>query len=341
MKICMRLIQSFLIILFMLISMKVCWSIREAPTTPKILFTSTRDGNREIYMMNPDGSDQVNLSQHPSSDMSARWSPTGKQILFVSNRQGTRVRDLYLMDADGTNIRRVFKRKITEWRANPTWSPDGKNFAYITSDRERPRSSLHLGIFGEEDSEILPWGNSPDWSPDGSEIACSVGHPNGTRLTFLNIRTRKREQPIPDKTLLWQAQPSWSSTGDKIAFSGNKHPLPKILDRDLHNAWMDKRSIYLVNRDGSGLRLLVGEAGPDAASPKISPDGSKVIYTQEINGRLQIFKLDINSMEKTQLTHGGIFFQANSGGDWFDPAYVSLSVNPQPNMLTTTWGQLK
>ena len=341
MKICMRLIQSFLIILFLLMSLKVCWSIREAPTTPKILFTSSRDGNYEVYMMNPDGSDQVNLTQHPSSDLSARWSPTGEQILFVSDRQGTRVRDLYLMDADGTNVRRVFKRKITEWRASPTWSPDGKNFAYITSDRERPRSSLHLGTFGEEDSEILPWGNSPDWSPDGSEIACSVGHPNGTRLTFLNIRTRKREQPIPDKILLWQFQPSMSSTGDRIAFSGNIHPLPKILDRDLHNAWMDKRSIYLVNRDGSGLRLLVGEAGPDAASPKISPDGSKVIYTQEINGRLQIFKLDINSMEKTQLTHGGIFFQANSGGDWFDPAFTSLPVNPQTNLLTTTWGQLK
>ena len=255
----------------------------KAPSTPKILFTSTRDGNREIYMMNPDGSDQVNLTQHPSTDLSAVWSPTGEQILFVSDRQGTRVRDLYLMDADGANVRRVFKRKITEWRANPTWSPDGKNFAYITSDRERPRSSLHLGTFGEEDSEILPYGNSPDWSPDGSEIACSVAQPpNGYRLTFLNIRTRKREQPIPDKILLWQFQPSWSSTGDKIAFSGNIHPLPKILDRDLHNAWMDKRSIYLVNRDGSGLRLLVGEAGPDAASPKISPDGSKVFIHRRL-----------------------------------------------------------
>ena len=63
------------------------------PTTPKILFTSARDGNREIYMMNPDGSEQVNLTQHPASDMSAAWSPTGEQILFVSDRQGTRVRE--------------------------------------------------------------------------------------------------------------------------------------------------------------------------------------------------------------------------------------------------------
>ena len=267
------------------------------------------------------------------------WSPTGEQILFVSNRQGTRVRDLYLMDADGSNVRRVFKKKITEWRGEPTWSPKGKDFAYVSFDIDRPRKSLYLGMFGEEDSELLPYGGSPIWSPDGSEIACHVGHPAGSRITFLDIRTRKREQPIPDKILLWQFEPSWSAVGDRIAFAGNKHPLPKILDRELHDAWKDKQSIYLVNRNGTGLRLLVDETGPDAASPKISPDGSTVLYTQEINDRLQIFKLDINSGEKTQLTHGGIFFQANSGGDWFDPEYT-LAVSPNDNLIST-WGQLK
>ena len=81
-------------------------------------------------MMNPDGSEHVNLTQHPEGDMSAVWSPTGEEILFVSDRGGKRVRDLYLMDADGTNVRRVFKKKIRAWRQNATWSPDGKRFAY-------------------------------------------------------------------------------------------------------------------------------------------------------------------------------------------------------------------
>ena len=76
-------------------------------------------------MMNPDGSEQVNLTQHPADDLDAVWSPTGEQILFISDRQGTRVRDLYLMDADGSNVRRVFKRKIEAWRGRsgvvPRW----------------------------------------------------------------------------------------------------------------------------------------------------------------------------------------------------------------------------
>ncbi len=334
----MRLMLIFCIIILMLMCGPLYQLFAKAPTTPKILFTSTRDGNSEVYMMNPDGSEQVNLTQHRASDYGAVWSPNGKQILFVSDRQGTRVRDLYLMDADGSNVRRVFKRKIAAQRRSPAWSPDGKQFVYISTDRIRIKSSLYLGTFGEEDAENLPYGGSPAWSPDGKEIACSVGHPKGTRLTFINVRTRERERPIPDKTLRWQRQPSWSAAGDKLAISGNKHPLPVILDRDLHNAWADKYVIYIVNRDGTGLRQLVDEAGADARLPVLSPDGSEVLFTQEINGQYQIFKVDVNSGIRTQLTH----IHTNTGGDWFDPAYTrTLSVSPQPELLTTTWGELK
>ena len=92
----------------------------------------------------------------------------------------------------------------------------------------------------------------------------------------------------------------------------------------------------------SGLEQLVDEAGPEAEYPELSPNGKEVLYTQEIKGRLQIFKIDIDTGIQTQLTHivGLSLFQANSGGDWFDPAYA-LPVSPQPELLTTIWGELK
>jgi hypothetical protein len=115
------------------------------------------------------------------------------------------------------------------------------------------------------------------------------------------------------------------------------------LDRDLHNAWAEKDAVYIVNRDGTGLRQLVDGAGPAAGVSAISPNGEEVLYAQEINGREQIFKIDVNSRIRTQLTHvRGPFRRVNFGGAWFDPAYTStLSVSPQPELLTTTWGQLK
>ena len=334
--------MRFLLVFCMTLSLMfggVCRVFGKVPTTPKILFTSTRDGNREVYVMNPDGSEQVNLTQHRADDLGAVWSPRGDKILFVSDRQGTRVRDLYLMNPDGTNIRRVFKKKTTGWRHRPTWSPDGRQFAYNYTDGDRFESRLYLGTFGEEDAELLPYGSSPAWSPDSSEIACHIG-PQTSRLTFINVHTRETERPLPTKALRWQFEPSWSASGDKLAITGNRHPLPVILDRDLHDAWKDKQTIFMVKRDGTGLQQLVDEAGPYAQYPVLSPDGSEVVYTQEINGQLQIFKIDVNSQVRTQLTHGGIFFQANTGGDWFDPAYA-LPVSPQPMLLTTTWGEQK
>ena len=342
----MRFVLIFSLILLMLMCVGVCQVFAKAPTTPKILFTSARDGNREVYMMNPDGSEQVNLTQHPAHDMYAVWSPTGEQILFVSDRQGTRVRDLYVMDPDGSNVRRVFKKKAKGWREHPTWSPDGKQFAYNYADLDRGEFGLYLGTFGEEDAELLPYGSSPTWSPDGSEIACSVSHAAGTRLTFINVRTQDREQPLPDKALWWQSMPSWSAAGDRLAIAGNQHPIPVIAGKDLdearalHNAWKNKQSIYIVNRDGTGLRQLVEEAGPYAQYPELSPNGEEVLYTQVTNGRLQIFKTDVNSGIQTQLTHLGNLSQANAGGDWFDPGYA-LPVSPQPNLLTTLWGDVK
>ncbi len=292
-------------------------------------------------MMNPDGTEQVNLTQHRADDMSAVWSPTGDQILFVSDRQGTHVRDLYLMDADGTDVRRVFKRKITARRRTPTWSPDGKQFAYEYADRIRRKYGLYIATFGEEDAERIGNGEFPAWSPDGSEIACSVPHQLGSRLTFINVRTQAVEQPLPTKSLRWQFDPSWSATGDRLAFTGNKHPMPPLeAPQDVWDAWQDKLTIYIVNRDGTGLRQLVDEAGSSAVAPVLSPNGEEVLYAQRINNRSQIFKVDVNSGIRTQLTHLVGNFQANGGGVWFDPAYA-LPVSPQPDLLTTTWSELK
>ena len=337
----MRLLLTFSLILLMLVCGTMCPLFAKAPTTPKILFTSSRDGNREIYMMNPDGSEQVNLTQHPAEDMSAVWSPTGEQILFVSNRQGTGVRDLYLMNPDGSNVHRVFKKKAKGQRSNPAWSTDGKQFAYSYRDWDRFEFGLYLGTFGEEDAELLPYGNSPEWSPDGSEIAYSIPHQFGARLTFMDVRTRELEQPLPDKALRRQSSPSWSAAGDRLAISGNRHMLPIILDRDLHNAWADKYTVFIVNRDGTGLQQLLEEGVPRTSASALSPDGSEVLYTQEINAHRQIFKIDINSGVRTQLTHiAGPFRETNAGGDWFDPAY-GLPVSPQPELVTTTWGEIK
>ena len=341
----MRLISTFRILTLVLLCINVSPLFAEVPTTPKILFTSARDGNREVYIMNPDGSEQVRLTTHPGNDLQAVWSPTGDKILFVSDRGGER--DLYMMNPDGSNVRRVFRRKIEAWRTSPTWSPDGKQIAYDQWDRiGGGTSGTYILTLGEQDPEFIGKFSSPVWSPNGTEIACGTASPGLTWIVLFNVQARTHKRLLPKKALPWQTRPSWSATGDKLAFSGNNHPLPAINGlaleeaRALHNAWKDKQTIFVVNRDGTGLKQVLAEDGSDAWTPALSPNGEEVLYTQEINGRSQVFKIDVNSGIRTQLTHIGNILQANTGGDWFDPSYA-LPVSPQPRLLTTMWGEVK
>lgn len=339
-----RLLIFTIFILFVL-NVNVYPLFAQAPTTPKILFTAAAwDGNYEIYIMNPDGSEQVNLTQHRANDVKAVWSPTGEQILFVSDRGGNRVvsdRDLYLMDPDGSNVRRVFKREAS--RADPTWSSDGKQIAYESVNWANRITTIHIATLGEQEEEPIVDGFYPAWSPDGREIAYTtylkgIGHTR--RITLIDIDTRKRKLLLPKKAMDWQNHPSWSTTGDKLVFSWNKNPLPPdhdpLVDR-FPPGWRNKETIYSVNPDGTELQQLVNEDGPYATYPELSPNGNELLYTQDVNGFFQISKLDVNGRIRTQLTHIG---PRNLGGDWFDPEYA-LSVSPQPHLLTTTWGKVK
>ena len=331
----MRFVSVFCILSVMLLCANAFPVFAKAPTTAKILFTSARDGNYEVYIMNPDGSEQINLTQHRAQDLSAVWSPTGEKILFISDRGGKR--DLYLMDPDGSGVRRVFKFKAKEIRGNPTWSPDEKQIAYDQGNFDIPMFHTYIATLGGREAEHLVRGINPAWSPDGTEIVCNVG----SRLTFVDVRTQEQRLLLPKKAMAHQRDPSWSVSGDKLAFAWNNNPLPPLLPGGrIPEGWHDTRTIYLINRDGTGLQQLVDEAGSEAWSPVLSPDGNEVLYTQMVNDRPQIFKIDVNSGVQTQLTHIGFPRFGNFGGDWFDPAYA-LPVSPQPDLPTTTWGEVK
>ena len=83
----MRVVLIFSMILLVLMCGAVCRVLAKAPTTPKILFTSARDGNYEIYMMNPDGSEQVNLTQHRADDQASRQLAPSDESRVMNRNQ--------------------------------------------------------------------------------------------------------------------------------------------------------------------------------------------------------------------------------------------------------------
>ena len=269
--------------------------------------------------MAPDGSQQRNLTKHPSSDREPVWSPKGEHILFASDRTG--ILDLYLMDPNGTNVRKVFR--VSAQRKHPSWSPDGKKIAYVK------RQAIYIAtIDGENEEQIAKVGErggSPTWSPDGSELAFVRKEPDGYQLVLINVQTLA-EKMLFRQAGQWIYNPSWSPDGSKIAFSWRDEAT-------------DTRTLYSINRDGGGRQKIFSPG----RRPVWSPHGDELLYEDYIPlqlGRIklnvpQIFKIALESHEPEQLTNNG----ANFDPDWFDP--TALDVSPSEALLTTVWGKIK
>ena len=319
----------FWVFTFMFLGVSVCVVFAKPPDTAKIAFSANREGNRDIYVMNPDGSQQVNITNHRADDVSPVWSPTGEHTLFASDHEhkawGTW--DLYLMEPDGSNVRKVFDKSAR--RSSPVWSPDGKRIAYNYG--ELGNILLYIGTIDGKNEERVAIGGTPAWSPDGTEIAFVVkAGAKRWEINILNVQTRKQKVFFPPKAVpSWVRGPAWSPTGDKLAFAWlHRVPLADFLETE---------TIYTVNRDGTRLTQIVAEAKSPATDPIWSPRGDELLYARWKHETKHIFKIALNEGQSEQLTHIGFW---NDPTDWFDPAYA-LPVSPQPQLLTTVWGRLK
>jgi Tol biopolymer transport system component len=98
-----------------------------SPDGRRIVFTSRRDRDYEIYVMNADGSEQRRLTHSRGIDMNPVFSPDGRRIAYTSNRDGNY--EIYVMDADGRNPQRVTRHP--ERSDFPCWHPDGKHVVFV------------------------------------------------------------------------------------------------------------------------------------------------------------------------------------------------------------------
>ncbi len=140
-----------------------------SPDGSKLSFTSNRDGNPEIYVMNKDGSALRRMTNNPMIDVSPTWSPTGTQLAWVSDRTGQP--KIYLMNADGTGQRLLVGDPKSD---RPTWSRGKFNeIAYAASTG--PGYDIKIYSFATGEATKITDGigsnESPAFSPNGRHIA--------------------------------------------------------------------------------------------------------------------------------------------------------------------------
>ncbi len=204
-----------------------------SPDGKKIAFVSERDGGREIYVMNSDGSAQTRLTMGLMENNNPAWNPDGTKIAFVSRREG---RDLiYVMNSDGTNQVRLIKPPGSEvspsWAsdANPSWSPDGSLIAFsrgceiFISSSDGSKERLVAGI------PKTMCVDHPTWSPDSLNLAFTVNSGVlGTEIFKINLANGMLIQ-ITNNSIQDQ-QPNWQpySASELQVFMEEKRAIAEL-----------------------------------------------------------------------------------------------------------------
>ncbi len=144
-----------------------------SPDGTQIAYSSTRDGNQEIYQVQADGQHSQRLTSHPALDAHPAWSPDGTQIAFSTDRWGDL--EIAVIDvATGGVSRLTHSRGFDDY---PTWSPDGKQIAF-TSNRTGDFDIWAINADGRQPLNLTQHSsidNFPSWGADG-------------RLTFVSNR---------------------------------------------------------------------------------------------------------------------------------------------------------
>lgn len=275
----------------------------------KIAFSSDRDGDDEIFIMDPDGSNQTQLTFNDSDDVYSGWSPDGKKIAFYSYDGGDG--EIYVMDVDGGNLTQLTDNNDDDYASD--LSPDGKYLAFV-SDRDGDDEIYKMSIDG---SDLIQLTDNDDWRDD-----YPAWSPSGDQIAFVSYRSDEPEIFIMDSDGSNQTQltflddyllmfyPTWSPDGKSISFSA----ITQVLDI----------CSYLMDSDGENQMKI--SSSYDTLYPEWSPDGKTITYGVFRDKQWQVYKMDADRSNPTQFIDIGAI--ANSQIKWSpDGKYLTFSSN--------------
>jgi dipeptidyl aminopeptidase/acylaminoacyl peptidase len=276
-------------------------------------------------------------------ERSIAWSPDGRSVAFLSDRDKPGQFQVYIADVEGGEVKRL--TNVTGLLADPRWSPDGARLGILfTRDSSRAAGPLHPGeaLTGVIDEKVVEQRLSTidlhtgeilevsppdmyvyefDWSPDGARCVCIAAHGSGdnhwyiAQLYELMLATGIITSIVDPKMQV--AVPRWSPDGQSIAFIGGLMSDEGITGGDL----------YLVPATGGPARNLTPELKGSASWLAWHPSSRSILFAEHVDGGSGLARLDLDGVV-TQLWKGDERIAASGGG----PA-LSVSASREQAML--------
>lgn len=260
-----------------------------AVSNGQIAFSSNRDGDFDIFSMNPDGTVQAQLTTGTGiSNIEPAWSPDGGTIAFSTNRHGLFNFEIYTMSPTGTSQARLTTNSVDD--VLPSFSPNGSKIAFAS---EAP-DDLDLEIWVMNSNGTQPqqltsnssYDAEPTWSPDGSRIAFTSRR-DGDSEIYVMYANGAAQANLTNDSAFDDEQPAWSPNGQRIAYVYRQGDY----------------EVYLMNTFGTEKVALTTNSDDDRF-PAWSPDGRMIAFTSDRDsGQDDIFVMNADGTGQANVSN--------------------------------------
>jgi TolB protein len=256
----------------------------------KIAMSCERNHRKEIYMMNFDGTDVKQVTQHHSIAFSPAWSPDGTKLaysVYTKHRGNIKNIDLYEFNFATSSYRPLSNRKGIN--SGAAYMPDGSGRIALTMSF---LGNPEIFLFNPANETVTRLTKSfgfdvdPIFSPDGKTIAFASsrsGQPMIYRMDADGSNVKRLTYAGH-----YNATPTWSPINNKIGFAG---------DIDGHF------DIFIMNPDGTNIERLTKNQGNNE-DPFFSPDGNFLVFSSNRTGQSNIYVMNVDGTFVKRLTYG-------------------------------------
>ena len=293
-----------------------------------VIYSSDRNGNYNIFAMNQDSTNQVQLTDDPGMEYYPLWSPDGTKIAYnKANDTYYDCYDIWLMNAEGTNQRLIRTGTGNRDGGLICWLPDNSGICYGRSSGYGDCKAYRINKDGSNDSlfldpAVIPGRNElygVSFSPDGKRIIWSALNNSGlASLELFKADINPASWLVASDSIQLTSDGmrdniygnAWNSDGNKIVYYHVKGG----------NGYDDSLcEIYTMNADGTGITQLTNNSFKDI-DPQWTPDG-RIIFTSNRSGNNDIFIMNADGSNVTQLTSS---VYSEIAGDWRNPRYQNI-----------------
>lgn len=258
----------------------------------RIAFWSDRNGFKEVYLMEYDGTDQRPVTAHQSISMSPAWSPASDGLSYVTFVGG--LPNIYF--ADLASGRKTVLLPKNAHNTSPSFSPDGSRIAFASSQD----GNWEIFTAGRDGGNVRQLTHSrgidtnPAWSPNGREIAFTSNRGGQPQIYVMDAEGSNLRRVSFGGT--YNDGAAWSPNGEVLAYASRR------------GGSFDLAVSHLV----TGESRFVTAGGANDETPTFSPDGRRIAFASDRTGRAQIYVVDVEGREVLQLTREG----TNRAPDW-------------------------